>query len=726
MTARQHNRRSYHRHARLRWMIVLGAGAFVLMAGALLAVQGRAWRRQLAADNLLQQSQQREQEQQWLEAADLLEEYLNLRPDAADQRVRLARLYVSGAQDAAQQEKAIDLLYRALGVCQSAERLALRKDLAGLLLTAERFSEAEAEASQILVAEPDNAAALRVRAIALLRQYQGGSLDYRVARSLPIIAWLDEARRANPADIELAELTAASLRDLELSAPGQPTVAQRESLADACLDELQQASPQDPLVYLARHRYCARYEVGDAATELQQALRYGPEHPQTLLAAANAAQRQAQRRAEQSEEPGEAQEEFAAAADLYRRAVANTQAAPEPAAYLGLGEALLAIGQRDEALAIWQQGLDKFPDAQADFNGKLADAYLTANQPELAEPCLKAIDERLTVNSGSDRALLILERDQCLRRGIWLMQTDKARPAIEQLQRVITLQEQLGGYNPQTTRAWQQLGHAYAALREWSDSAAAFDYACFEQPQRAKLWMLASQSHLKAKRFDLAVDRAEQGVKQNPSALAHLVLAKALLGQQSTLPPALRNRRAVERALAAARQRACDGSLPSGEPLESLADELSAAQQRLDAAPWGLSLWQLHHMSWPSLPAVHQLFSASDRKSIEPQLTAAAQKKLPFEAAMLLSRVQAMRGEYELAEEMLTYSGADSLAELGYIQRELAYHRLARGDITEAHGLLLDSIFQSPENQALLRLTAEVDIEEEHRIQAEEADKFLP
>jgi hypothetical protein len=128
---------------------------------------------------------------------------------------------------------------------------------------------------------------------------------------------------------------------------------------------------------------------------------------------------------------------------------------------------------------------------------------------------------------------------------------------------------------------------------------------------------------------------------------------------------------------------------------------------------------------WPSLPAVHALFAQEDHKSIEPLLTT-SNGDLPFEAALLLSRIQALRGEYELAEEMLVRSGAEqSPIERAAAERELIHDRIGRGDVSQAHQLLSSLVLESPKNEALLKLTAEIDIEHNHRIR-QEAEDLLP
>jgi tetratricopeptide (TPR) repeat protein len=647
MVRRRHRRRSNRYRTAARWLGLLGGAALVLVAVAVAVGQAKSMRRQAAAQDWLQQAAEHESNQQWLQAAQAVEAYLDLQPEAADQRVRLAKLYAAGAQNTEQSEHIIAALYRAVGICREDERLPLQVRLGELLLAAERFSEAETQTHAVIQSDPQNSSALRVRALAQLRRYRRGELDRMLSRNLPIVAWLDEARRANPGDVELAELTAAAYRNLDLGVPGQPSVADREQLADACLDELVEAAPQDPAVYLARYNYRVRLGLAGADADLALALQHGPTAQKTVLTAAAAAQDKAQ---------------FAKAVELYRQALAGEQPVSEPEVYLQLGDALLALGNRDEALSTWRGGLKLHPQARVEFNGKLADAYLSVSDWHNAEQCVNEIDAELSVQTASDRDLLCVERDQSLRRGMLLNYQENQPAALAQFRRVITLQEQIGGSSPQTAVAWRHLGESYARSHQWGSAAAAFDYACHEQPQTAELWLLAARAHLQAKRTDLAVDRAEQAVRRDSSPAAHATLASALLAHRAS------------------------------------------------------SRNQPFSQGWPSLAAVQELLGRKDDK---PQL--------PFEAAVALSQVQAMRGEHGLAEDLLLRAAPDrSPAERRSIDRELVAHALRRGDVTQAHTLLSQFILDSPGNTALLELAAEVDIDNNRRIREQEFNTFLP
>jgi Tfp pilus assembly protein PilF len=653
MTSTRHRRRPNRQRRAVRWLAILGGATLALAAVSGAASHIKAIRRQQAARQWLQVADEHQAQQRWLEAAQAVEAYLNMEPAADNQRVRLARLYSMGAETADQRERAIDLLYRALGVSPHEQRLPLRLSLAELLLASERWSEAQIQAQQIIEAHPQDPNALRIRALALLQQYKRGELDRTVSRNLPIVAWLDEARRANRCDVELAELTALAYRDLELGVSADVSVATREQLADACLNELVEAAPGHPDAYLARYRYRLHLGHADADADLEAALTSGADHRSTLLTAARAAR---------------SKSEFVTAARLYRSALDCDPTTSTPALYLELGEALLAAGERAEALTVWRRGLEKHPEAQILLQGKLADAHLAAGEWRDAQQCISAVDQALWDWAASDDDLLAVSRDQCLRRGTLLARQGDTAAAKEQFQHAITLQEQLGGSSPQTALAWRRLGELHSRSGEWAAAAAAFDYACHEQPQAAELWLLAAEAHLQAEHIDLTIDRALQAIRRDSSARAQAILARARLAK----------------------------SLQPGSAGDC---------------------------TWPTLPAIQDILLSQSGDAAE----SSKMRPLPFDAAVILSQVQAQRGEHALAQELLLRAvPACSDAERAGIDRELAAHALNRGDFSEALALLSRFCGDAPDNKALRTLTAEISVDNARRQREQEANTFLP
>ena len=88
----------------------------------------------------------------------------------------------------------------------------LRRGLAGLLVEAGRFQEAEKEAQAILASEPKDPAANRALALALVSQYVNGSLAGQPTEKLGLLDRVQKARELNPHDVDLAVLLATIYR----------------------------------------------------------------------------------------------------------------------------------------------------------------------------------------------------------------------------------------------------------------------------------------------------------------------------------------------------------------------------------------------------------------------------------------------------------------------------------------------------------------------------------
>jgi tetratricopeptide (TPR) repeat protein len=272
---------------------LIGAGLAISLLAAAIVV--RAWKKDRAAQQLLTESIELEQAGDWRGAVERLEGYLNLRPLDDAERIRIARICSSGAESTAEREQAIDLLYRSLGTGIPDQGGAIRHQLAEHLLQCERWPEAEAEAGKLLEIWPDDARAVRIRALALARQYHFGHLQHVVPSKLPVLDWLTRAHEAHPGDLEIAELLATLLLDTELQLHDGSLVGyvERSDRARACWETLLKYRPCDPLVYLARYRFRTRWRLAGASEDLAQALLWGRGHPAVLLTAAEVVQRKA-------------------------------------------------------------------------------------------------------------------------------------------------------------------------------------------------------------------------------------------------------------------------------------------------------------------------------------------------------------------------------------------------------------------------------------------------
>jgi len=540
------------------------------------AYWGNSWRQDQLAAELLQRADDCEKHSKWLEAADCIDQYLWLRPADDLQRVRLATIYARGASSFEHRQRAIDLGYRGVAVGDGQQRLLLREQLATLLLQNGRFIEAEAEAAKLLAESAMNAAALRIQALAIFHQHESGGSVCEIPGRKSVIASLAQAHQLNPGDIALTESLAAAYRDAELSWSEMPDVSQADldALADGCMDDLVRAS-EDSRSYFSRYRYREKWEIAGANDDLEYALQLAPHDPDVLLAAAQSAQDDAERILKHNSRSDAATIRLLRASELYQRLINQKHLPSSAQSCLALGQVLIALDQREEAIATWKGGLSVFDDSAITFHGHLASAWLESGELTLAEQSLDSIDQLIQrstpVLPRNER--LKIERDQHLRRGIWRRRRSEHRLAIVHLKQAIVYQDQLGGFSEESTQAWTLLGESYASLRSWSESAAAFDRASLEQPEVADSRLSASISWLKAQRYELAVDRAEQVMSLQATSVAWFVLANALFHQQITFQAGDRSWSRFEHAIKEAMRLIHDGSwngirqvdLPTGE-----------------------------------------------------------------------------------------------------------------------------------------------------------------
>src|SRR5688572_19932964 len=116
-----------------RFLAVTSALGIVVLA-ALYVVHG--WQVTRTAGGLLVLADRQESGGDWSKAAEYLDRYLRVKPADAQAKIRLAKTYLRIADSPRQQQRAIELHYRALAAGDKAAEIDLRGGLANLLLEA--------------------------------------------------------------------------------------------------------------------------------------------------------------------------------------------------------------------------------------------------------------------------------------------------------------------------------------------------------------------------------------------------------------------------------------------------------------------------------------------------------------------------------------------------------------------------------------------------------------
>lgn len=710
---------------------VLGTSAYFL----------RQWQVARTAKAFVARADTFEAESKWTDAAEYLSRYLQLAPDDHPQRIRLARTYEKGITHPQQRPRAIGLYYRAIGAGVKEEELALRQSVGSLLLSTGRYIEAEKEAAEILKVDSQDAKGLRLRAIALVREYQSGALSRESLGKMAIVDALRKGFATNPDDVELAQLLAYALRDEELCRLELPDVfaKDRHAEADKCMDQMVAARPQDARAFLSRYAYRARLGLSEAQQDLEEAQRLAPDDVAVLSAAAQFARAESDRIRKAGGTPAEFARHLERARELYKRIVDEKLAPKDPGPRVALGETLLVLGRADEAIAVWQTGLTEFKNSPAVFHAPLASIWLDQGKLAEAGPSLDALDEeiRRVASSVSRESRLVLERDQALRRGIWHIKQGEPQKSIALLKNVVLIQEQLGGDTEQSTRAWLLLGGAYASLGEWGESGSAYDRASTQQPKLALARLAAAASWLAANRADVAADRAEHAIRLNPTARAWYTLAAASFQKQSALPEAERVWDRLEESMLAAEEQADDGTLDEPWRIDLLrADYLLAKGsgsddpdqgrlQAVEALRRAGSKYPFRRDLWQSLPLIYQRLSqAADADAACEHLS-----QLPDgegDSILVRTRVLSMRGEYDLAEQTLREATkGSSPVDPRAAQRELINLKLSRRDLPAARALLLEALKTSPRDLSLLRRVADIALDQRRLEEVAETESAM-
>lgn len=735
----------------------------VLGAGALYGI--RTWQVGRTAVALLHRADQLEAEEKWFDAADNIQHYLLLVPNADEQRVRLALMHEKGLDDFKKKEhdfrreheirnRAIGLFYRAIGTGLTEEESLLRRKLAHLLIESRRYSEAQSEAEKLLSAASGDAEGLELRAKALWGLWQAGVLsENRTNRAATIgeagtnvvIVSLEDAVAANPQNVELAVALATAYRDLSLKCYAaedrklprdergvdEVKATTREALATSVLDDLVKQNPSAE-TYLARYQYAHRWGLASASNDIEQAKQLAPENIDVLLAAAQAARLSSQKFRDKSN-PSELEEQLRNALDLYQQVLdAGPSKNDALVARLGLGESHMALGEREKGIGVWEEGLAKCLGSPfaVEFEIRLAAAWLEDGKLAKAEKMMQTIRSDIDElpHHIARETIQALKLDQDLRWGVLEMRRQKPAAAIPHLQKVVVLQEQIGGKSEQSVRALLMLGSAYAAIGDWNQSAESYDRAILQEPNSVVAYIAASASWLAANAVDAAIERAEQAVRleeptpQGTTCRSWFTLATALYRQQSLLAPADRVWTRLDQAVTAAQNSIDDGTLADPWRVNLLLADCALARDRgiqsgLDQRTRALEFLQQAEAKypatvelWESLPVAYERLGASadadrsfDRLT---QLAGGAAK-----AAVVKVQLHVMRGEHQAAERALAAASKDPNLDSAVLQQQLLQLKLATSKSADTRQILAQAHQQSPQDLTILRKLAELDLE---------------
>lgn len=443
------------RRARRVWILNKRLVVILLVLGTMLGVGGHFWHGYQVrknADALRMHAERLVDENHARTAADYLHRYLQLRPDDRDVRVQLAMVYGETAVDPMRIDRALELYDHALGVAPGKHDLRLRK--AELLLAREQYTAAMSQADEAMTAGADEAACWRVKATAALRRQQSAQADAWDE----VIELLLKAFELNPADVQLAEQCAVTLREqaTELSR------AQQQQQADAVMDRLVAAAPRNPAGWLARSNYRLRFGLPGVEDDLQQAAQIEPNHADVLVA-----------QAWQLIANGDLQQ-----AEQLCRAALKSNSGHERA-HAQLAELQVVQGKQAEAVETLQAGVGLHGAMEVDFRSDLIVQLLQLERLDEAGHELRsfeALAEKVQPQLPLS-ARLLLGATLELHRAQLEVAEGQLRPAQQRLSALLTQAWARSWKSEQPRRfasASRLLAHCHHGLGEWDLAAPRF------------------------------------------------------------------------------------------------------------------------------------------------------------------------------------------------------------------------------------------------------------
>jgi predicted Zn-dependent protease len=466
-----------------------------------------------------------EQEGHWQEAASYLSRYLQLSPADAEARVRLVEAVEHTVTTGRQRRYLLGLLYEAMGFLP--DRHDLRLKLAEQLLEVGSFTAAETEAQKVLASSDveEKRAARKVIALSLRARARTGGLISIDKAASALAAALDE----NPADVDLASLTAELFRDY----PESAGIDNASTKADEIMDRLVEAKPSDPDALIARYKYRRRYAVGnEARRDLESILARDPNHLEALLLLAD---------------------EEAEAGDLVHRAAAEQKlrqvvelAPADSSGHIALARLYAAQGDSKRAFEVLSRGKAQLKEPSVELDALLASVLIELHRLDEADKVLAEIDEhsrRLLPELTTPGRTKLENLRRLLQARVHIARNNLV-PAIRELNAVIAsvgeADVSAGALervhaNAMLAGAMSKLGRPDLAAARWSEVA---NY----DPNYVGARLNAAAAYLELGRAGDAVRELEAYLQSpNSSVEAWLLLVQAHLQQQIGLSAKERN-----------------------------------------------------------------------------------------------------------------------------------------------------------------------------------------
>ena len=509
---------------------------------------------QRTAPVLLEHAQRASDESDFVTAANYIRRYLKLRPNDSAARIQLAQTWLSCVESPSQRNTAIELLQEAIGVAKGEEKIELRRKLAENCLEANRFTSARLEAEKILastIAETDveDAAALRIRALAIYGQLQTGVLEGSRAPLSLVGSACIAANQRNPGDRQLAGILGMAFRERPELLPdslNSDDSAKRARQSNVVMERLVNANPLTSGAYITRHLFRSQYRVEGALEDLEMALKCSDAGPEAFLVAARY---HASTIALNANSATDQKELAQRAIQYYKKALqpknAEVFAFDLENIYAELGEVYLSLGDFDAAIECWTSGLAQIKKTGPRLHLELAMALLSKGDLDEMKYHLSTAKKLL---NGIDPAL-----KQTIAPAIALLAARLKLREREFTDAITILKPLAHGSEYDAVRRSEALfllGHAWSGLKDWAAAAESFERALQHQPDQATYRMMAAAAWSRQGDNDRAIANYQQLRDRTRAPELRLALAQAQYESLAAASQSIYDTAAVRQTLA--------------------------------------------------------------------------------------------------------------------------------------------------------------------------------
>lgn len=695
-------------------LLIVTLVAFVVLAGA--AYFWHSLMVDNTADAFLMRADTLEKEGNWNSASRYLHQYLIVHPGDTEVRVRLAKIFDKSATELRHKPRAIELYFSAVGL--KPDDLELRGRLIELLLEIgqydpRRLVSAEKEASELLTRDSRNLVALRAMALtayagARTRTSTSGSMEDAVAK-------FTRGLKIHPGDIEMAKTLAHIYRN-ELK---QPSQEERNELANATMQKLSEAAPDNPDAWLTVFLYRKLYGLPDVQDAIDKAVSLGPDNIDVLLAAGENALTSAVQ-ARQTERWDDVTTYFNQAEKYYQRVI-DLEPKKERG-YLGLGQAKLLNERAGEAIITWQEGLKHCGAENLDLNMQIVRTQIILGQLDSVEKTLDLLDlefEKLGPRLTQAQAAMAHNMVKYMR-GKLHFGRGEYRESIKLLEAVVSEMTALTT-NQATKRsiaeffdAAMTLGKAYGATGQWDLAAKQFVIATKLKPEDDEAKRQASSALVHAGQHTEALKYMSDLKSEGTDTLGiWLAKAETELRRQLARPLAERNWEELHAMLSKPPE-----ALRRSWQLKLLESDYILARGGEKASETALRFLAAAEKLHPDAPDLYQKLTLIYQRLGKPEEADRALKKLglldagSLRYSLVNAELLTLRGDFAAAEKLLR-DAMQPLAEAQQAPLRYTLFRLylQRGDAVAARKELEGLQKQLPEDANLVYQLAELTLE---------------